>query len=121
MDKHFVLSQIDNITLPCEWHIVFGPLQNEGALMQGGDLRARDGSKPAMRDWANSKDERHDLTFKEKEVLLWVMQGKTCWEVGTILSVSERTIKFHLHNIYTKLNVVNRAQAVTMANKRGLI
>lgn len=63
----------------------------------------------------------HSLTSKEKEVLLWVMQGKTSWEVGTILSMSERTVKFHLHNIYTKLNVVNRAQAVDMANRLRLV
>jgi LuxR family quorum-sensing system transcriptional regulator SolR len=61
------------------------------------------------------------LTSKEREVLKWVMQGKTSWEVGTILSVSERTVKFHLRNIYVKLNVVNRAQAVTMASKLRLV
>lgn len=63
----------------------------------------------------------HSLTVKEKEVLQWVMAGKTSWEVGRILSMSERTVKFHLHNIYTKLNVVNRAQAVTMASKLRLV
>jgi len=61
------------------------------------------------------------LTSKEREVLKWVMEGKTSWEVGTILSVSERTVKFHLRNIYVKLNVVNRAQAVTMASKLRLL
>ena len=61
------------------------------------------------------------LTSKEREVLQWVMEGKTSWEVGRILAVSERTVKFHLRNIYSKLNVVNRAQAVTMASRLRLI
>jgi LuxR family quorum-sensing system transcriptional regulator SolR len=64
---------------------------------------------------------RHNLTRKEKEVLQWVVEGKTSWEVGKILSMSERTVKFHLRNIYTKFNVVNRAQAVMMASRLNLI
>jgi DNA-binding CsgD family transcriptional regulator len=61
------------------------------------------------------------LTCKEKQVLQWIVGGKTSWEVSRILSVSERTIKFHLRNIYTKLNVANRAQAVNMANQLRLV
>ena len=61
------------------------------------------------------------LTSKEREVLHWVVEGKTSWEVGRILSMSERTVKFHLRNIYAKLNVANRAQAVTTASRLGLI
>lgn len=62
-----------------------------------------------------------NLTAKEKEVLKWVIEGKTSWEVGRILSMSERTVKFHLKNVYTKLNVSNRAQAVTVASRLRLI
>lgn len=67
----------------------------------------------------NSWSARHNLTSKEKEVLQWVVEGKTSWEIGKILSVSERTVKFHLRNIYSKLNVTNRTQAVTMASRCG--
>jgi LuxR family transcriptional regulator, quorum-sensing system regulator SolR len=61
------------------------------------------------------------LTAREREVLRWVVQGKTSWEIGRILSTSERTVKFHLRNVYTKLNVSNRAQAVAVVNKLRLI
>jgi LuxR family quorum-sensing system transcriptional regulator SolR len=61
------------------------------------------------------------LTAKEREVLQWIVGGKTSWEVGKILSVSERTVKFHLRNIYSKLDVANRAHAVTKASRLGLI
>lgn len=62
-----------------------------------------------------------NLTTKERDVLTWVVEGKTSWEIGQILSTSERTVKFHLKNVYTKLNVSNRAQAVAAINRLGLI
>jgi LuxR family quorum-sensing system transcriptional regulator SolR len=61
------------------------------------------------------------LTAREKQVLQWIGGGKTSWEVGRILSMSERTVKFHLQNIYAKLNVANRAQAVSAASRMQLI
>jgi LuxR family transcriptional regulator, quorum-sensing system regulator SolR len=62
-----------------------------------------------------------NLTGKERDVIRWVVEGKTSWEIGRILSTSERTVKFHLKNVYTKLNVCNRAQAVAVANRLRLI
>jgi LuxR family quorum-sensing system transcriptional regulator SolR len=62
-----------------------------------------------------------NLTGKERDVIGWVVEGKTSWEIGRILSTSERTVKFHLKNVYTKLNVSNRAQAVAVANRLRLI
>lgn len=64
---------------------------------------------------------RAALSVKEQAVLEWIVGGKTCWEVGRILSMSERTVKFHLKNIYTKLNVVNRAQAAIKATRLRLV
>jgi DNA-binding CsgD family transcriptional regulator len=61
------------------------------------------------------------LTAKERDVLKWVIEGKTSWEIGKILATSERTVKFHLKNVYAKLNVCNRAQAVAVANRLNLL
>lgn len=61
------------------------------------------------------------LTTREHQILKWVSEGKGCWETGAILGISERTVKFHLQNIYRKLNVVNRAQAITKAMRYALI
>ena len=55
------------------------------------------------------------LTDREAEVLYWVMQGKTNWEVGTILTISEKTAARHLENIFAKLHVENRTGAVRVA------
>ncbi len=52
------------------------------------------------------------LTERELEVLRWVTLGKTNPEIGTILNLSEFTVKNHLKRIFKKLDVINRAQAV---------
>lgn len=56
--------------------------------------------------------EDFSLTPREKEILSWLQQGKTNWEIGQILGASEKTIKNHMHNIFNKLGVNNRTQAV---------
>jgi len=56
---------------------------------------------------------RVDLTGREEEIMRWVAEGKTNWEISIILNVSLNTIKFHLKNIYHKLGgVENRWAAV---------
>ncbi|NWB23801.1 MULTISPECIES: response regulator transcription factor [unclassified Pseudomonas] len=60
------------------------------------------------------------LTPKEREILHWAVEGKTVWEISRIRSVSQATVKFHLRNIYGKLQVTNRVQAVNEAVKQGL-
>lgn len=61
------------------------------------------------------------LTAKELEAIQWLSEGKSSWEIGCILGISERTVKFHLGNIYRKLGVMNRAQAVASAVQRNLL
>ncbi len=55
------------------------------------------------------------LTPREAEVLLWVTQGKLNADVGTILNISEKTVKIHLGHIFEKLQVENRTAAGLMA------
>ncbi|BAJ03430.1 helix-turn-helix transcriptional regulator [Shewanella violacea] len=62
-----------------------------------------------------------ELTKREREILAWSSEGKSSWEIGMICSITERTVKFHLKNIYKKLNVQNRAQAIVCAIRQGLI
>ncbi|MBN3841939.1 MULTISPECIES: LuxR family transcriptional regulator [Burkholderia] len=61
------------------------------------------------------------LTKREKECLLWAAQGKTSWEIGNILSISEPTVVFHLTNAKNKLQATNRRQAVAKAISLRLI
>ncbi len=55
------------------------------------------------------------LSPREAEVLLWVAQGKSNDETGTILNMSGNTVKTHLTHIYQKLNVETRTAAAMVA------
>jgi DNA-binding CsgD family transcriptional regulator len=61
------------------------------------------------------------LTPRELEALRWTMEGKTAWEVGNILGISERTAVLHVNNAMHKLNCVNKHQAVLKAIRLGLL
>jgi len=61
------------------------------------------------------------LSDRELEVLKWTSVGKSSWEIGMILRIAERTVNFHIKNILSKLDAVNRPQAVAMALKLGLL
>ena len=52
------------------------------------------------------------LSKREREVLLWVSEGKTARDIAAILDVSPRTVHKHLENIYGKLGVANRVAAI---------
>jgi DNA-binding CsgD family transcriptional regulator len=65
--------------------------------------------------------ERPALTPREIEALSWTMEGKTAWEVGQILGISERTAVLHVNNAMHKLGCVNKHQAVLKALRLGLI
>ena len=55
------------------------------------------------------------LTFREAEVLYWVVRGKSNRDVGDILGSSPRTVDKHMERILTKLGVENRSAAVAAA------
>ena len=61
------------------------------------------------------------MTPRELEALRWTMEGKTAWEVGALLGISERTAVLHVNNAMHKLGCVNKHQAVLKALRLGLI
>ncbi len=61
------------------------------------------------------------LTPTEVKVLSLIAQGHSSKEAADKLVVSKRTVDFHLANIYEKLQVNNRVQALRMATRLGLI
>lgn len=52
------------------------------------------------------------LSRRENQCVNWLVEGKTTWEIATILNVSERTACFHVNNIINKTQSVNRNQAL---------
>lgn len=78
---------------------------------------------PRFRNAWKYKDQepRISLTAREKEILMWVKEGKNNWEIASILDITQDTVKYHLKNIFQKLNVSNRSQAVSVALEEQLI
>jgi DNA-binding NarL/FixJ family response regulator len=62
----------------------------------------------------------HDLTAREREVLLLIAQGRSNKEIAGELTISERTVKTHVSNIFGKLELTDRTQVALYAHKRGL-
>jgi len=62
---------------------------------------------------ATPANESGALSEREAEIMRWVAKGKTNGEIGSILNVSSFTIKNHMQRIFKKLDVFNRAQAVS--------
>lgn len=61
-----------------------------------------------------------DLTEREREVLALIVDGKSNAQIADMLVLSPKTVSNHISNIFSKLQVVDRAQAVSRAREAGL-
>jgi CheY-like chemotaxis protein/DNA-binding CsgD family transcriptional regulator len=61
--------------------------------------------------------QRHGLTDREAEVLVWISRGKANREISEILGISPRTVNKHLEQIFEKMGIENRASAAAAAVK----
>lgn len=61
------------------------------------------------------------LSPRERQILKWVSAGKTYAEVSVILSITERTVKFHMSNAMKKLGVNNARHAVKLGMELRLL
>ena len=84
--------------------------------------RALPATGPAVPSEVRSPAEpAHDLTRRELEILQLVAEGYSNSQLGRMLWVTEQTVKFHLSNIYRKLDVANRTEASRWAQVNGLL
>ena len=108
---------------------------SEGSLLSfGGDLRQDPRSElilhyisphlhQAFLRLLRRKNDRRAaaLSDREQEILSWAKEGKSTWEISVILGISQNTVKFHMKNIFTKLNANSRSHAVAIALDNKLI
>lgn len=64
---------------------------------------------------------KNRLTAREQEILQLIGKGKSNRQIAEYLYLSELTVKTHLKNIFKKMQVVNRTQAILTAMSKGLI
>jgi transcriptional regulator EpsA len=58
---------------------------------------------------------RKALSERQRDILHWLEEGKTNWEIAKILELSELNVKYHIDQIFLKLEVRSRAHAVAKA------
>ena len=59
------------------------------------------------------------LSPREIEVLQWIKLGKSDWQIGQILAISDKTVNYHIENVKRKFGVATRVQAVVSAIQQG--
>lgn len=61
------------------------------------------------------------LSERQSEILYWMHEGKTNWEIAKILDLTELNVKYHIDQIFSKLDVRSRVNAVAKAHELGLL
>lgn len=69
---------------------------------------------------AESVDGLPDLTSRERQVLDHLARGLSNTQIADCLSISEKTVRNHVSNVFSKLDVHHRSQAIVMGRKAGL-
>lgn len=115
--RHFLMGVDRSADLPSD----DGRVTRMVADLQLLAVHAQDAAVRLLLDEAQRRLDLPRLTVREREVLHWTSEGKSAWEVGVILGMSEHTVNFHLRNLMTKLDVTSKHQAVLKALSLGLI
>ena len=94
---------------------------NEGLLVGAPALMPFDFARPLFIENAAPDLPGEGLTERETEVLQLLSQGLANKQIASVLGISEHTVKFHVSAIYTKLGATNRAEAVRLGVRSGLV
>jgi len=89
--------------------------------MLGGQSQTSCGPAQSVVDNTNEMKCVPKISSRELEVLRWLLNGKSNWDIGKILNISEFTVKNHVQKILKKLNANSRQHAVAKALEAGLI
>ncbi len=74
-----------------------------------------------VRREGDGRDAKRDLTPRERDIVVMATAGLPTKEMARRLSISEGTVKIHLHNVYKKLKVQNRVELVLYAQAKKLV
>ena len=97
-------------------HALQAVTKTEGIHYRG-ELSSAELARPVRREEQGG----HGLTKRELEILRLVASGSSNSQMAKLLWVTEQTVKFHLSNVYRKLDVPNRTAASAKANSLGLL
>jgi len=77
--------------------------------------------KTEVDEWYAEKFDKTSISPRETDCLHWAARGKTNWEIGEVLKISENTVRYHLKNAFEKLASNTRSSAVSRALSVGII
>jgi LuxR family transcriptional activator of conjugal transfer of Ti plasmids len=115
---HGPLGEVMAVTLISEHHREIDP-QTRMNMQVAATIFASRGLALAEIEREASPDP--GLSRREIQCVFWINEGKTDWEIGVILGISEDTVAFHLKNVKAKLGVARRSQIPISAWLRGVL
>ena len=132
MDEAQDAKLLDGIAVP--FHGINGELAGVGIASSAGGIKPdkfllhKIGAMAVQFHLAyTEKEARYDhiadihLTGREQEILLWAAEGKSDSIVAEILGITHSAVRFHMNNIFKKLDANERTLAVVKAIRHGLI
>lgn len=115
---HGPLGEVAAVTLVSNLFADFAP-QDRMTMQVASSIFASRGLSLAEIERETTTDP--GLSRREIQCVFWVSEGKTDWEIGRILDISEDTVAFHIKNVKAKLNVNRRSQIAIAAWQRGVL
>lgn len=106
---------VEAIRLAYDGHGMIDPLYTVPLIKEFVKVRKEPPSSPPQREAQETP-----LTVREIEILYLIGQGKSNGEIASDLVVSEATVKSHVHQLLSKLNMTNRMQLALYANEHQL-
>ena len=115
---HGPLGEVMAVTLISEHSAEFDP-QTRMNMQVAATIFANRGL--ALSEIEREANHAPGLSRREIQCVFWINEGKTDWEIGRILDISEDTVAFHLKNVKAKLGVARRSQIPISAWLRGVL
>lgn len=114
-------KKLKELVEQCNAYLVVLPNTNTEALAVVDQFKSQ--FINMLQEFETSHEQKGDnpLSPREQQVLVLVSKGHPNKEIAFQLSISPKTVQFHLKSLFTKLEVGSRTEAVTVAIKLGLI
>lgn len=114
-------KNLEELVHQCDAYLVVLPKNNSEALAIVDQFKTQITTLLTFFKADEKEVSKSILSPREHQVLALVAQGHPNKEIAYQLSISPKTVQFHLKSVFTKLEVGSRTEAVTVAIKMGLI
>lgn len=121
MDEVEIESEIKKLRDQCDAYLVVLPPENREALAVVDQIKSQLDKLLDKFEVTQNIGTSNPLSPREQQVLNLIAKGHPNKEIAFQLSISPKTVQFHIKSLFTKLEVGSRTEAVTAALKLGII